>query len=59
MARFVPSLSAYLTPWRVERKITAPTEAGGRKVDASKDEPRYLVKGRSREYQRCGGSVIP
>ena len=28
----------------VERKITSNTEAGGRKVKASKDEPQYLVK---------------
>jgi predicted signal transduction protein with EAL and GGDEF domain len=28
----------------VERKITEATEAGGRKVKASKDEPQYLVK---------------
>jgi hypothetical protein len=28
----------------VERKITADTEAGGRMVRASKDEPQYLVR---------------
>jgi hypothetical protein len=28
----------------IERKITADTEAGGRTVSASKDEPQYLVK---------------
>ncbi|ADB33919.1 conserved hypothetical protein [Kribbella flavida DSM 17836] len=28
----------------VERKITERTEAGGRTVDASKDEPQYLVR---------------
>jgi hypothetical protein len=28
----------------VERKITSETEAGGRKVKASEDEPQYLVK---------------
>ena len=28
---------------RVERKITSDTEAGGRTVKASKDEPQYLV----------------
>jgi hypothetical protein len=28
----------------VEKKITSETEAGGRKVKASKDEPQYLVK---------------
>ncbi len=28
----------------IERKITADTEAGGRKVRASLDEPQYLVR---------------
>jgi DUF2945 family protein len=28
----------------VKRKITSETEAGGRKVKASKDEPQYLVE---------------
>ena len=28
----------------VQKKITSDTEAGGRKVKASKDEPQYLVK---------------
>jgi len=28
----------------VEQKITSRTEAGGRTVDASKDEPQYLVR---------------
>jgi len=28
----------------VERKITEETEAGGRKVKASKDKPQYLVR---------------
>ena len=28
----------------VEKKITSETEAGGRKVKASKDDPQYLVK---------------
>jgi hypothetical protein len=28
----------------VERKITERTEAGGRTVDASPDEPQYLVR---------------
>ena len=28
----------------VERKITSDTEAGGRKVRASEDEPQYLVR---------------
>ena len=29
---------------KVQKKITSETEAGGRKVKASKDEPQYLVK---------------
>jgi len=29
----------------VERKITERTEAGGRTVDASQDEPQYLSAG--------------
>ncbi|MEV6415036.1 DUF2945 domain-containing protein [Kribbella sp. NPDC051718] len=29
---------------RVERKITERTEAGGRTVDASPEEPQYLVR---------------
>jgi hypothetical protein len=29
---------------KVEKKITSETEAGGRKVKASKDEPQYLVR---------------
>ena len=28
----------------VEKKITSETEAAGRKVKASKDDPQYLVK---------------
>jgi hypothetical protein len=28
----------------VEKKITSDTDAAGRKVRASKDEPQYLVK---------------
>ena len=32
------------TPGVVVKKITEETEAGGRKVKASKDEPQYLVK---------------
>lgn len=28
----------------VEKKITSETEAGGRTVKASKDEPQYLVR---------------
>jgi hypothetical protein len=31
-------------PGTVEKKITSDTEAGGRKVKASKDDPQYLVK---------------
>lgn len=37
----------------VERKITSDTEAGGRKVRASKDEPQYLVKS-----QKSGGTAV-
>ena len=29
---------------KVQRKITTETDAGGRHVKASKDEPQYLVK---------------
>ena len=29
---------------KVEKKITSETEAGGRKVKASEDEPQYLVR---------------
>ena len=32
---------------KVLRKITSETEAGGRKVKASKDEPQYLVESES------------
>ena len=31
-------------PGTVEKKITSDTEAGGRKVKASKDDPQYLVE---------------
>lgn len=31
----------------VEKKISSDTEAAGRKVKASKDEPQYLVKSES------------
>lgn len=31
-------------PGVVEKEITTETEAGGRKVKASKDDPQYLVK---------------
>jgi hypothetical protein len=37
----------------VERKITEATEAGGRKVKASKDEPQYLVKS-----EKSGGTAV-
>ncbi len=37
----------------VERKITESTEAGGRKVKASKDEPQYLVKS-----EKSGGTAV-
>jgi hypothetical protein len=38
---------------KVERKITTETEAGGRKVKASKDEPQYLVKS-----DKSGGTAV-
>ena len=37
----------------VERKITTETEAGGRKVKASKDEPQYLVTS-----EKSGGTAV-
>jgi len=37
----------------VERKITSDTEAGGRRVKASKDEPQYLVKS-----EKSGGEAV-
>ena len=37
----------------VEKKITEETEAGGRKVKASKDEPQYLVKS-----EKSGGTAV-
>ena len=37
----------------VEKKITTETEAGGRKVKASKDEPQYLVKS-----EKSGGEAV-
>ena len=37
----------------VERKITEDTEAGGRTVRASKDEPQYLVKS-----EKSGGTAV-
>ena len=38
---------------KVEQKITSETEAGGRKVKASKDEPQYLVKS-----DKSGGEAV-
>jgi hypothetical protein len=38
---------------KVEKKITTETEAGGRKVKASKDEPQYLVKS-----DKSGGEAV-
>jgi len=37
----------------VKRKITEETEAGGRKVMASEDEPQYLV-----ESEASGGTAV-
>jgi hypothetical protein len=37
----------------VERKITSDTEAGGRTVRASQDEPQYLVKS-----EKSGGTAV-
>ena len=37
----------------VERKITSDTEAAGRKVRASADEPQYLVKS-----EKSGGTAV-
>lgn len=38
---------------RVEKKITAETDAGGRHVDASEDDPQYLVKS-----DKSGGEAV-
>ena len=38
---------------KVEKKITSETEAGGRKVKASKDEPQYLVRS-----DKSGGTAV-
>ena len=38
---------------KVERKITSETEAGGRHVKASKDEPQYLVRS-----EKSGGTAV-
>jgi hypothetical protein len=37
----------------VEREITSDTEAAGRKVKASKDDPQYLVKS-----DKSGGEAV-
>ena len=37
----------------VEEEITSDTEAGGRKVRASKDDPQYLVKS-----HKSGGEAV-
>ena len=37
----------------VQRKITEETEAGGRKVKASAEEPQYLVKS-----EKSGGTAV-
>ncbi len=37
----------------VEKRITSRTEAGGRTVDASKDEPQYLVRS-----EKSGGTAV-
>ena len=37
----------------VEKKITEETEAAGRKVKASEDEPQYLVKS-----EKSGGTAV-
>lgn len=38
---------------KVEKKITSRTEAGGRMVDASPDEPQYLVRS-----DKSGGTAV-
>ncbi len=38
---------------KVEKKITTDTEAGGRTVKASKDDPQYLVKS-----EKSGGEAV-
>jgi hypothetical protein len=38
---------------KVKRKITADTEAAGRTVRASKDDPQYLV-----ESEKSGGEAV-
>jgi hypothetical protein len=41
------------TTGKVEKKITEDTEAAGRKVRASKDDPQYLV-----ESDKSGGEAV-
>jgi hypothetical protein len=41
------------TPGEVVRKLTSDTEAGGRKVRASPDEPQYLVRS-----EKGGGEAV-
>jgi hypothetical protein len=41
------------TEGTVEKEITTETEAGGRKVKASEDEPQYLVKS-----DKSGGEAV-
>ena len=38
---------------KVKKQITSETEAGGRKVKASKEEPQYLV-----ESDKSGGTAV-
>ena len=38
---------------KVERKITSETEAAGRKVKASEDDPQYLVRS-----EKSGGDAV-
>ncbi len=38
---------------QVEKKITEETDAGGRHVKASKDDPQYLVKS-----EKSGGEAV-
>ncbi len=38
---------------KVKRKITSDTEAAGRQVRASKDDPQYLV-----ESEKSGGDAV-
>ena len=37
----------------VKRKITSETQAGGRKVKASEDDPQYLV-----QSEKSGGTAV-